>query len=146
MPIATIILAAGHGTRMKSSTPKVLHKIGGLPMLHHVMTAASSLAPERRAVVIGDHALHVGDAAKDVDPEIHVAVQSPPRGTGHAVMQAAPMLEGFDGVVLVLYADTPLVSVETLNNLAQEVKAGAAVAVLGFRPDDPGAYGRLKTR
>ncbi|HBS36062.1 MAG TPA: bifunctional UDP-N-acetylglucosamine diphosphorylase/glucosamine-1-phosphate N-acetyltransferase GlmU, partial [Parvularcula sp.] len=67
------------------------------------------------------------------------------RGTGDAVKQAAPALDGFSGVVLILYADTPLVTPETLRALAAEVEKGAAVAVLGFRPADPGAYGRLKT-
>ncbi len=141
---AAIILAAGHGTRMKSALPKVMHEIGGRAMIAHVMDAASALAPERMAVVIGDHAPEVGKFAQTVHDKVAVAIQSPPQGTGHAVMQALPALEGFSGAALVLYADTPLVTPETLATLADEIAKGAAVAVLGFSPDNPGAYGRLK--
>ncbi len=143
--IAAVILAAGHGTRMKSSLPKVLHAVGGRSMLAHAMAAAEALAPARLAVVIGAQAPAVGDAAKAIRADVAVAVQNPPRGTGDAVRKAAPALNGFSGVVLVLYADTPLVAPATLRALAAKVEAGAAVAVLGFRPADAGAYGRLKT-
>jgi bifunctional UDP-N-acetylglucosamine pyrophosphorylase/glucosamine-1-phosphate N-acetyltransferase len=141
---AAIILAAGHGTRMKSSMPKVLHEIGGRSMLAHVMATAGDLAPARMAVVIGDHAPGVGDAARAERGDVAIAVQAPPRGTGDAVMKAMPSLEGFAGVVVVLYADTPLVEAGTLGKLVEKVAAGAAVSVLGFTPDDPAAYGRLK--
>ncbi len=141
---AAVILAAGHGTRMKSSRPKVMHEIGGRAMIAHVIDAAAELAPERMAVVIGDHAPAVGDFAKSIHDDIAVAIQSPPQGTAHAVMQALPALDGFSGAVLVLYADTPLVRPQTLKSLVKEVERGAAVAVLGFTPETPGAYGRLK--
>lgn len=144
-PIATVILAAGHGTRMKSETPKVLHMVGGLSLIGHGMRAATALRPARRAIVIGDQAPMVGDAAKAIDPDIFIGVQAPPRGTGDAVMKAAPMLEGFDGVVLVLYADTPFIRPSTLLTLAQTITDGAGIAVLGFRPENAGAYGRLLT-
>lgn len=143
--IAAVILAAGHGTRMKSATPKVLHAIGGRSMLAHVMAAAAELSPARLSVVIGSQAPEVGDAAKTIRPDVAIAVQDPPRGTGDAVKQAAPALAGFSGTVLVLYADTPLVTAATLKALSAKVEDGAAVAVLGFKPADPGAYGRLKT-
>jgi bifunctional UDP-N-acetylglucosamine pyrophosphorylase/glucosamine-1-phosphate N-acetyltransferase len=142
--VAAVILAAGHGVRMKSTTPKVLHKVGGRSMLAHAMAAAESLAPSRLAVVIGDHAPGVGEAARAERESVAVAVQAPPRGTGDAVKKAMPALDGFSGVVVVLYADTPLVTAETLRALIDKVSDGAAVAVLGFRPGDPGAYGRLK--
>lgn len=142
--IACVILAAGQGARMKSKTTKVLHAIGGKPMIGHVVDAARALSPQRIVVVIGEHAPEVGAVARDIDPEIAVALQAPPKGTAHAVDQAMPALENFSGAVLVLYADTPLVSVEILHALAAEVAAGAGAAVLGFRPADPGAYGRLK--
>lgn len=144
IPIAAVILAAGHGTRMKSSLPKVMHEIGGRAMIAHVIDAASALTPERMSVVIGDHAPQVGEFATSIRKDISVAVQAPPQGTGHAVMQALPSLNGFSGAVLILYADTPLVTPKTLKALADEVAAGAAVAVLGFTPFEPGAYGRLK--
>jgi bifunctional UDP-N-acetylglucosamine pyrophosphorylase/glucosamine-1-phosphate N-acetyltransferase len=142
--VAAVILAAGHGTRMRSATPKVLHKIGGRSMLAHVMATAGELEPERVAVVVGDHSPEVGDAAKSECAVAATFVQSPPQGTGDAVKKALPALDGFSGVVLVLYADTPLVEADTLRSLAAKVANGAAVCVLGFRPDDPGAYGRLK--
>jgi len=142
--IAAVVLAAGHGTRMKSATPKVLHEIGAKPMLAHVIDAAKALAPAKIAVVIGDHAPEIGIFATSVDTGVAIAVQAPPRGTAHAVKQALPALEGFDGAVLILYADTPLVTPQTLRALAEKIAAGASVAVLGFSPEDPGAYGRLK--
>jgi len=141
---AAIILAAGHGTRMKSALPKVMHEIGGRAMIAHVMDAAAALSPDRMAVVIGDHAPEVGAFAQSIQKDAAVAVQSPPQGTGHAVLQALPSLEGFSGAAIILYADTPLVTPATLRALARQIEKGAAVAVLGFRPDDPGAYGRLK--
>ncbi len=141
---AAIILAAGRGTRMKSALPKVMHEIGGRAMIAHVLEAAAALSPERIAVVIGDHAPQVGDFAKTVCAGVSVAIQAPPQGTGHAVMQALPSLKDFSGAVLILYADTPLVTPDTLRALAEEIANGAAVAVLGFTPQEPGAYGRLK--
>ena len=142
--IAAVILAAGHGKRMKSALPKVLHEIGGKAMLAHVIDTAKSLQPDRICVVIGDHAPEVGEFAKSLDERIAVAVQAPPQGTAHAVKQAMPALEGFSGAALVLYADTPLVRADTLHALSSEIANGARVAVLGFTPEDPGAYGRLK--
>lgn len=142
--LAVVILAAGHGTRMKSQLPKVLHPVGGRSMLAHVMATADSLGASTQIVVTGEQAPEVGDSAKATNPHVAVAIQAPPRGTGDAVIQATPYIENFDGVVLVLYADTPLLKVETLARLIGQVRAGADIAVLGFRPDDPGAYGRLK--
>jgi bifunctional UDP-N-acetylglucosamine pyrophosphorylase/glucosamine-1-phosphate N-acetyltransferase len=143
--VAAVILAAGHGTRMKSSKPKVLHAIGGRSMLAHVMAAAEALSPARLSIVIGSQAPEVGEAARAIRPDVAVAVQNPPRGTGDAVRQAAPSIAGFYGAVLILYADTPLVRSATLDSLVAKVEEGAAVAVLGFKLADPGAYGRLKT-
>ncbi|GAB4517989.1 MAG: bifunctional UDP-N-acetylglucosamine diphosphorylase/glucosamine-1-phosphate N-acetyltransferase GlmU [Amphiplicatus sp.] len=140
--IAAVILAAGRGERMRSARPKVLHAVAGRSMLAHAMAAAGALSPQRLVVVIGDQAPEVGEAARAIRPDAAIAVQAPPRGTGDAVAKALPALEGFEGVVLVLYADTPLVRAETLARLAERAR-GEAGAVLGFRTDDPGAYGRL---
>ncbi|MHA7872428.1 MAG: bifunctional UDP-N-acetylglucosamine diphosphorylase/glucosamine-1-phosphate N-acetyltransferase GlmU [Hyphococcus sp.] len=142
--IAVVILAAGHGSRMESARPKVLHEIGGAPMIAHVLAAADALSPEITAVIVGDHAPAVGKYVSGTREDIKLFVQSPPQGTAHAVMQAAPALAGFAGVVVVLYADTPLVKAATLKRLISEIGAGAAVAVLGFYPETPGGYGRLK--
>ncbi|MEM8987579.1 MAG: bifunctional UDP-N-acetylglucosamine diphosphorylase/glucosamine-1-phosphate N-acetyltransferase GlmU [Pseudomonadota bacterium] len=144
-PTAAVILAAGKGTRMRSKTPKVLHEVGGLSMLGHTMAASETLSPARVCVVIGDHAPEVGDAARAFREDCAVAVQAPPQGTADAVMKAVPALDGFSGVVLVLYADTPLITPETLGALAEACAGGAAVAVLGFEAAEPGAYGRLMT-
>lgn len=140
---AAVILAAGRGTRMKSARPKVLHEIGGRAMLAHVIDAARTLSPQRIAVVIGDHSPEVGDHAKSLVSDISVFVQAPPKGTAHAVEQALPALKDFHGSVLILYADTPLITPETLQMLAEKISDDVAVAALGFTPDDPGAYGRL---
>ena len=142
--LAAVILAAGHGTRMRSASPKVLHEVGGRSMLAHVMACVRDLGVERVCVVIGDHAPQVGEAARKERADVAIAVQAPPQGTGDAVKKATPALEGFSGAVLILYADTPLVEAATLEALASKVADGAAVAILGFSPDDPGAYGRLK--
>ena len=141
---AIVILSAGKGQRMKSALPKVMHEIGGRAMIAHAIDAGAALAPDRMIVVIGEHGSEIGEFAKSINAEVSIAVQAPALGTGHAVMQAMPALQGFEGAVLVLYADTPLVTPETLRALSREVSAGAAVAVLGFTPENPGAYGRLK--
>ena len=143
-PIAAIILAAGQGTRMKSALPKVLHKIAGLEMIGHVTAAASALAPERLSVVIGAHGEQIKTYLGEHASNAAIAVQDPPQGTGDGVAKAVPHLDGFSGAVLVLYADTPLIEPSTLQALVREIEEGASVAVLGFTPPEPGAYGRLK--
>jgi bifunctional UDP-N-acetylglucosamine pyrophosphorylase/glucosamine-1-phosphate N-acetyltransferase len=141
-PLACIILAAGKGTRMKSDLPKVLHKVAGRSMVGHVVAAASALAPERIVVVVGPG---MESVAAEVAPHATV-VQERQRGTADAVMAARGLLEGFGGDVLVVYGDTPLVTPATLGAMVEARRTGAddpAVVVLGMRPDDPGAYGRL---
>lgn len=145
LAVSAIILAAGAGTRMKSSRAKVLHEIGGRPMLGHVLATAGALNPTSVSVVIGDNAAQTADYAKTKYADIDVFVQSPPRGTGDAVKQALPAIDSHHGAVLVLYADTPLITPDTLSKLVAEIKGGAAVAVLGFEPENPGLYGRLLT-
>ncbi len=146
---ALIILAAGHGTRMKSHLPKVLHEIGHLPMLGHVLKTGAGLSPERVAVVIGSQALEVGEAAKRLAPTAsptpQIFIQDPPQGTGDAVRVAMDSIQGFSGIVFVLYADTPLLPIGVLEEMRAALAAGNGIVVLGFRPDEPGAYGRLVT-
>ena len=143
--LATVVLAAGHGTRMRSQLPKVLHEVAGLPMLGHVLAAAERLGAERRLVVTGAQAPEVADAARALAPDVGLHVQDPPRGTADAVTAAMPGLAGFEGTVMVLYADTPLVTDETLGRMREAVEGGADLVVLGFEPDEPRAYGRLIT-
>ncbi len=114
-------------------------------MLGHVIDAAQALNPVSLSIVIGDHAPETGDYASSICETINVFVQAPPRGTGDAVKQALPALENVDGAVLALFADTPLITPDTLKALAATIEQGAAVGVLGFTPSDPGQYGRLKT-
>ena len=139
-PLAILILAAGQGTRMKSARPKVLHEIANRPMIGHALAAAQALAPERVVAVIGPG---MDAVAKAVAPTPCVT-QALQRGTGDAVAAARGALDSFAGDVLVLYGDTPLIEPATLEKLlAERSRAHAAVAVIGMRPDEPGAYGRL---
>ncbi|MGR3272158.1 bifunctional UDP-N-acetylglucosamine diphosphorylase/glucosamine-1-phosphate N-acetyltransferase GlmU [Thalassococcus profundi] len=142
MSIALVILAAGKGTRMESDLPKVLHPIGGAPMLVHALVSGQSLEPERVIVVAGHQAERVADAARDFDPEVQVVVQDQQLGTGHAVAQARAALAEFDGDVIVLYGDTPFVSAETLQRMVA-ARRQHDIVVLGFDAADPARYGRL---
>ena len=140
--VATVILAAGKGTRMKSALPKVMHAIGGRPMVQHVLATAAALDAEKQVVVVGPDMADVAGAVAPWD----TAVQENQLGTGDAVLAARSLLAGFTGTVLVLYGDTPLIRTETLRAMiAKRAETGAAVVVLGFRPDEPGGYGRLVT-
>ncbi len=141
--IAVVVLAAGKGTRMKSDLHKVLHPIAGRPMLLHLLAAADTLSPERTVVVTGAGRAQVEAA---VAPRgARIAVQAEQLGTGHAVMQAREALSGFEGDVLILYGDVPLVRAETMRAMIARLNAAdaPAVVVLGFRPAEAGAYGRL---
>jgi len=142
MSVSLVILAAGLGSRMNSDTPKVLHPLGGAPLLAHAMRAGSMLAPERVVVVTGHGAEAVARAALAENPEATVAHQAEQLGTAHAVAQARPALSGFRGDVVVLYGDTPFVQSETLERM-QAARERHAVVVLGFEAGDPGRYGRL---
>jgi bifunctional UDP-N-acetylglucosamine pyrophosphorylase/glucosamine-1-phosphate N-acetyltransferase len=142
-PAAAVILAAGEGSRMSSDIPKALHKIGGASMLGHVMTTAEALAPARICVVVGHGADAVAEEAREWREGVAIAEQTARRGTGHAVGAARDALTGFEGDVVVLYADTPLISPDTLAAMQAARAKGAAVVVLGFHAAIPGGYGRL---
>lgn len=138
--VAAVVLAAGAGTRMKSSLPKVLHQVGGKPMLQHVLDSVAALKPARVVGVIAPDAERIA-AAFAPHP---TAVQRKPMGTGDAARAALPALAGHAGPVLVVYADSPLLTAASLNRLVQACRrAKAAVGVLGFRARDPSPYGRL---
>ena len=142
-PVAAIVLAAGKGTRMKSDLHKVLHPLAGRPMLLHLLASVQALAPARMVVVVGAGREQVEAAVAPVGATI--AHQADQLGTGHAVAQAEAALAGFDGDVLILYGDVPLVRAGTLRAMRDRLHADDAPAavVLGFRPADPGAYGRI---
>ena len=142
--LAIIVLAAGQGTRMNSDLPKVLHRIGGAPMLAHAMQAGAALEPDRMVVVAGVGFADVAKAALAQDERVLVVEQAEQLGTGHAVAQAAPALAGFNGDALILYGDTPLIRPETLEAL-RAARGDHALVVLGFAAGDPGRYGRMLT-
>lgn len=141
-PLAVVVLAAGKGTRMRSDTHKVLHPVGGRPMLLHLLDTVAAMRAERTVLVVGDKAEQVEKAVGD---RAAIAVQEPQLGTGHAVLQAEAALSGFSGNVLILYGDVPLIRRETLEKLlaALDAPSHPAIAILGFRPAEAGAYGRI---
>ena len=142
-PIAAIILAAGKGTRMKSDTHKVLHPLAGRPMLLHLIDSVDALDPARTIVVVGAGREQVEAAVHPLGAE--TVQQTEQLGTGHAVRMAEDALAGFEGDVLILYGDVPLVSTATMRRMLERLHGADAPAavVLGFRPFDPGAYGRV---
>ncbi len=139
MKLGIVILAAGQGTRMKSGLPKVLHPLAGRPLLAHVLETAASLQPEKTVVVYG----HGGGLVQDsIDrPDLLWAEQSKQLGTGHAVQQAMPLLQGMDKV-LVLYGDVPLIRKESLQTLIDS--AGTGVGLMTVILEDPSGYGRIE--
>jgi bifunctional UDP-N-acetylglucosamine pyrophosphorylase/glucosamine-1-phosphate N-acetyltransferase len=141
-PLAIVVLAAGKGTRMKSDKHKVLHPIAGRAMIDHLLASAAELAPARQVVVAG----HGRDQLESaLAGRAEIAVQDPQEGTAHAVLQARGALSDFTGDVLVLYADVPFVSADTMRAMIARLHGddAPAVVVLGFEPDDPLQYGRV---
>src|SRR5690606_17700677 len=142
----SVILAAGEGTRMKSALPKVLHKVAGLEMVAHVMNAARAAGSDALALVVGHGADQVRTAIerrteKDSTPAFYV--QEKQLGTADAVLAARDAIaRGYDDV-LVMLGDTPLIDAEALAATRAVLAEGAAVAVMGFRVDNPTGYGRL---
>jgi bifunctional UDP-N-acetylglucosamine pyrophosphorylase/glucosamine-1-phosphate N-acetyltransferase len=138
MNLEIVILAAGQGTRMKSRLPKVLHSVGGKPLLEHVIHTAQALAPKAVHVVVGHGSEEVQEALADYD--INWVVQAQRLGTGHAVMQALPAIAS-DSVVLVLYGDVPLTRLTTLQHLVEQAQDGPALLTATLQ--NPKGYGRI---
>ncbi|MAM93637.1 bifunctional UDP-N-acetylglucosamine diphosphorylase/glucosamine-1-phosphate N-acetyltransferase GlmU [Parvibaculum sp.] len=141
--LSTVILAAGKGTRMKSRLPKVLHEIAGRPMLGHVLANTRFERDTRTVLVVGPDMDRVSDYARSVRPDIAVVVQQKQLGTGDAARTALPELHDSDGVVLVVFGDTPLVRAETLENMADACRKSGSIVILGFEAADPTGYGRV---
>jgi len=143
LEIAIVILAAGKGTRMKSSRPKILHDLGGFPLYYHTFHTSRKLQPDRHLLVTGDDKKQILTSLDwfGCDPEI--VVQEKQLGTGHAVKCALDHLGGFDGMVIVLYGDTPFVRKETLDRLVAKTTESNPISFLGFQTQNPGNYGRL---
>ncbi|WP_419814847.1 bifunctional UDP-N-acetylglucosamine diphosphorylase/glucosamine-1-phosphate N-acetyltransferase GlmU [Glacieibacterium sp.] len=140
-PVAAIILAAGQGTRMKSTLHKVLHPLAGRPMLLHLLASVDGLAPAAKVIVVGAGREQVEAAV--IRSGAGVVVQQPQLGTAHAVQQAESALAGFDGDILILYGDVPLVETATMRRMLDALTGDVGAVVLGFRPVDPAAYGRI---
>jgi bifunctional UDP-N-acetylglucosamine pyrophosphorylase/glucosamine-1-phosphate N-acetyltransferase len=144
--IAALVLAAGKGTRMKSDLVKVLHPLAGHPMVEYPVAAARGAGAGRIALIIGHQGEQV-EAHFAGHPDLFFARQSEQLGTGHAVASALPTLDGFDGTVLILCGDVPLIRAETLSSLiASHRQRQATVTVLSTHLENPFGYGRMVTR
>jgi bifunctional UDP-N-acetylglucosamine pyrophosphorylase / glucosamine-1-phosphate N-acetyltransferase len=147
MALDIVIMAAGKGTRMKSSLPKVLHRLAGRPLLLHVLDTCAPLQADRTVVITG----YAADAVEQVVtthttqgiacPDVRCVRQQPQLGTGHAVQQAAPLLDD-DGTTLILNGDVPLIAADTARALVQAC-AGRQLALLTLTLDHPEGYGRI---
>src|SRR2546428_955363 len=144
--VAAIVLAAGKGTRMKSDRPKVLHRVAGRTLIRYVLDALARLAPARTILVLAPEMEAVAHEAAGAQ----VAIQPTPLGTGHAALAAYPALadliaEGRVDDVLVVFGDTPFLATATLAAMIEERRRApeARIVVLGMRPPEPGASGRL---
>jgi bifunctional UDP-N-acetylglucosamine pyrophosphorylase / glucosamine-1-phosphate N-acetyltransferase len=144
-PAAVVVLAAGEGTRMRSTrTPKVLHPLGGRTMLGHVVSTARELEPRHLVVVVGHARERVTDHLAEVEPEAVAVVQEQQNGTGHAVRVALEGLDRLEGTVVVVPGDAPLLTAGTLSALVCEhERSGAATTLLTARMQDPTGYGRV---
>jgi len=140
---AAVIMAAGQGTRMKSPTPKVLHKVGGRTMLDRAIDAAEAAGCARIVVVCGTHGPAVAEHVRKRLGEGAVAIQDPPLGTAHAVLAAKDALAGFAGEVLVTNADCPLLTAADIAPLFDRRAAGDDLVMLAFEAADPALYGRM---
>ncbi len=142
-PIAAIILAAGQGTRMKSDLHKVLHPIAGRPMLLHLIDSVDQAGASARVVVVGKGREQIEAAVAGCN--VTTAVQVEQLGTAHAALQARDALAGFDGVAVVCFGDTPFLTPQTIATMVARLSAAdrPQIAVLGFRPPDAKAYGRI---
>ncbi|MEG0969683.1 MAG: bifunctional UDP-N-acetylglucosamine diphosphorylase/glucosamine-1-phosphate N-acetyltransferase GlmU [Acidaminococcaceae bacterium] len=139
--MVAVILAAGKGTRMRSKLPKVLHQVGGKPMLEHVLEAAEKAGAERKIVIVGFESEQVSAFVGD---RAQLVIQAEQLGTGHAVLQAATALQDFTGTVMIICGDTPLLEATELRKFYDAHQAsGAAATVLTARLADPEGYGRI---
>ena len=136
MKIKAVVLAAGKGTRMMSETnnlPKVLRQACGKPLLHYVLNALDFI-PAADTILVGGY---MRELVFEAFPAYPHAVQDPQLGTGHAVNCARDLLKDFDGTILVIFGDTPLITKQTFMRAVNKVRECYSVVVLGFTPDDP---------
>lgn len=139
----SIVLAAGLGTRMKSDMPKVLHQIGGLPMVGHVLKALEEAGSERVSVITGPDMSNLESLVHELMPTAHCHVQAERLGTAHATLAAKSDLQDAADDVVVIFGDTPLVTSGTISKVRGQLAEGADLVVLGFETSEPLGYGRL---
>src|SRR5689334_19166679 len=138
-----VVLAAGKGTRMRSTLPKVLHQAAGLPLIGHILRTAEALQPASTTIVVGHQAEQIKESlGKRLG--LGFASQEPQLGTGHALLQTEPTLRGARGTLLLLSGDVPLLTPKTLETLVERhAGAAAAATVVTAIVDDPRGYGRI---
>ncbi len=141
-PGLAIILAAGQGTRMRSEMPKILHPVASRPMLGHVLAVAKDAGIDGAAVVISP-SITPPDGLLPEAWNARFFIQEQQLGTAHAVAAAKPAFDGFEGDVIVLYGDTPLITPQTVKGIREALEHGADIAILGFETDTPDGYGRI---
>ena len=143
MSIKSIILAAGKGTRMKSETPKVLHEIYGKPLLGYVLDSVKNIT-DGNFVIVGHHAQEVESYVNNNYKNAKTILQTPQLGTGHAVSMACSELENYEGLVLILCGDTPLIQAETLSKFVDfHKKNNSDLTVMSTIFENPANYGRI---
>ena len=143
--LVSIILAAGDGTRMRSATPKLLHPVGGLPIIGHVLRAAMNGGASRVGVVTAPEHDLLRSAVSAIYPDVQFFEQAERKGTAHAASMARPLWEGATGYVAVVYGDHPLLSGPIFKLVTDRLDAGMDASILGFVPANPTGYGRFIT-
>lgn len=139
-----LILAAGGGTRMKSKLPKVMHPLAAKPLISHVLDCAATLSPKQSILVLAPHMDGVKEHVNARNQNIVFATQEEAKGTGNAVASALEYFKDDDGIILILYGDTPLIRTQTLETLlARHHEKNATISLLGMQPKPPTGYGRL---
>lgn len=139
--IGAIILGAGKGTRMKSDLPKVMMSLGGKPMIRHILDSMEKIKADKVVVVIAPD----GEMVKNEVAPLKTCIQEKQLGTGNAVLSAKKEMKDFEGDILVIFGDNPITTPQTYMNMINERRSkNLSIVVLGFRPDDPARYGRLK--
>ena len=139
MNVISIILAAGKGTRMKSSIPKPLQEIGGRSLIEWLLVSLNKIKIKEKVFVLGDQSNIINNYLG----EINYVIQKPQLGTGHAVKKAQKKIKDFESIFLISYADTPFVKPETLEKLINNVNKETPIAILGFNAENPSGYGRI---
>lgn len=142
MNLKALVLAAGKGTRMKSELPKVIHKVNGIPMVKKILNELDALQTEENILILG----HKKEVVLEELGDVKYVVQEEQLGTGHAIMQAKELLQDYDGDVMILCGDTPLLRHETLKRMYEaHKKSGASTTILTSIYENPFGYGRIVT-